>query len=227
MEERIIETTEGLQDEHIVREYDKMQRDVRDSGWLDKKIKLMIEKGLCSGTALEIGPGPGYFGLEWLKATENTSLCGLDISKAMADLARENSREYGFGSRTDYRVGDAGKMEFADNAFDLAISSYSLHEWEFPLQVLQEIGRVLKENGSLFILDWRRDMKPHELSFIMHSQKDKYMREGFLNSVNASYTRAEIKEMFEQVPNVELTEVEEKFFGIYMIASKRIVPEEV
>ena len=31
----------------------------------------------------EIGPGPGYLGLEWLKKTQGTHLTGVDISPGM------------------------------------------------------------------------------------------------------------------------------------------------
>lgn len=62
--ERIIETTEGIQDEFDVEMYDSMMRDLRDKGWIETKD--IIKSGITSGHALEIGPGPGYLGLEWL-----------------------------------------------------------------------------------------------------------------------------------------------------------------
>ncbi len=41
-----------------------MQRSLRDRGWIE--TKLLIDHGFSKGHALEIGPGPGYLGLEWL-----------------------------------------------------------------------------------------------------------------------------------------------------------------
>jgi hypothetical protein len=44
--------------------YDEMLRFVRDGGWMPIKEVL---KEISRGSVLEVGPGPGYLGLEWLK----------------------------------------------------------------------------------------------------------------------------------------------------------------
>ena len=76
---RIIETDQGIQGEFNVAMYDQMQRHLRDKGWI--MTKELLKQGLTRGCALEIGPGPGYLGLEWLKHTTATTLKGLDISR--------------------------------------------------------------------------------------------------------------------------------------------------
>jgi len=69
---RMIETNIGLQGEFIAKDYDDIMRESRDKGQLytDEIIKF----GITNGNALEIGPGPGYLGLEWLKKTTGTTL---------------------------------------------------------------------------------------------------------------------------------------------------------
>ena len=47
-------------------------------------------------------------------------------------------------------------MPFADGSFDLVISYASLHHWRQPAAVINEIMRVLKENGRVIIRDNRR-----------------------------------------------------------------------
>jgi hypothetical protein len=59
---RVIETNEGIQGDFNVTTYDKMQRHLRDKGWIE--TNRIIAFGIDSGLALEIGPGPGYLGLE-------------------------------------------------------------------------------------------------------------------------------------------------------------------
>ena len=90
---RISETDRGITGEFNTQMYDIMMRNMRDKGWIE--TNLIIKEGISSGLALEIGPGPGYLGLEWLKKTTGTRLKGLEISDDMIALARKNAIEYG------------------------------------------------------------------------------------------------------------------------------------
>jgi len=59
---RVEDTDSGIQGEFNVAIYDKMQRRLRDKGWIETKD--IIKSGITKGLALEVGPGPGYLGLE-------------------------------------------------------------------------------------------------------------------------------------------------------------------
>ena len=69
-------------------------------------IDSIIKSGITHGIALEIGPGPGYLGLEWLKKTNGTILRGVDISKEMIKIAEENAGEYRLQNRVKYVQSD-------------------------------------------------------------------------------------------------------------------------
>lgn len=56
---------------------------------------LVLKAGIMQGLALEVGLGPGYLGLEWLKKTEGTRLKALEISPDMITIAERNAKEYG------------------------------------------------------------------------------------------------------------------------------------
>ncbi|MGP8337546.1 MAG: class I SAM-dependent methyltransferase, partial [Methanosarcinaceae archaeon] len=124
---RIPETDQGVQGEFIVEMYDKMSRKFRDRKLL--QTNKIIKAGLTHGLALEIGPGPGYLGLEWLKKTDKTDLILLEISPDMMTIAKKNIREYEFESRGEYVLGNALIMPFNDNMFNSVFTSASLHEW--------------------------------------------------------------------------------------------------
>jgi len=99
---RVPETDEGIQGQVTVEIYDQMQRRLRDRGWIE--TREIIKSGITEGLALEIGPGPGYLGLEWLKNTRGTALKGLDISADMIAVAERNARTYGLDKRVEYVV---------------------------------------------------------------------------------------------------------------------------
>ena len=150
---RISETDEGIQDELEVQVYDKMQRRFRDKGWME--TNAIIKTGIKKGMAMEIGPGPGYLGLEWLKKTDKTNLKGVEISSEMIKIADRNAKEYGFEHRIEYVQSDAQHIPFEDNHFDGVFTSGSLHEWAQPISIFNEIFRVLKSRGRYIISDLR------------------------------------------------------------------------
>ena len=201
--ERIIETNEGIQDALEVEHFNEMARSLRDKGFIE--TDAVIASGINRGHALEMGPGPGYLGLEWLKKTNGTRLTGLEISAAMIGMAGKNAREYGLEKRVTYVEGSGLNMPFADKTFDAAFSNGSLHEWEDPVRVFSEIRRVLKPGGRFFVSDLRRDMSFLLKWFIKKSCRPRVMVPGLVSSLNASYTRTEIETILKAVPFSRLT----------------------
>lgn len=86
----VIETMEGIQDVFDVEAYDRMMRKMWKRGWIE--TREILGAGITQGTVLEISPGPGYLGLDWLLKTRGTRLVGLDISEEMLRRCRENTR---------------------------------------------------------------------------------------------------------------------------------------
>jgi ubiquinone/menaquinone biosynthesis C-methylase UbiE len=179
-----------------------MARRMRDRGWYQVNfpkflatVPLLVASGINSGDALEIGPGPGYLGLEWLKNTNGTTLTGLDISPNMIEIAKHNAAEYEFPERVRYLLADASDMPFRNNEFDCVFSSASLHEWIQPKQIMNEIARVLKPGGSYYITDLRRSMSRIWKLVVWFLAWPKEVRPYFIASVNESYMIKEVKDI--------------------------------
>ena len=54
---------------------------------------------------------------------------------------------------------DAANMGFQDEKFDVIMVSFGLHDMEYDLmlRVLNEMHRILKKNGKLYILDYEKE----------------------------------------------------------------------
>lgn len=212
---RIVETNQGIQEELTVEIFDQFARGMRDKGW--NGIEEMIATGITNGDVLEIGPGPGYVGLELAKKISPRSLIGCEISPAMLAFSRKNAEDYGIDAQ--YVQGNAMEMPFAEETFDTVISNGSLHEWENPMKVFNEIYRVLRPGGRYCITDLRRDVHPIKKTAILFSVKPKAMRPGYLTSINAAYTLSEITELLRHSALAGAA-VSNDFFGLCISGQK-------
>jgi len=214
---RVIETVNGIQGEFNVDLYDKMMRRMRDKGWIE--TNLVLKSGISSGLALEVGPGPGYLGLEWLKGTKGTFLKGLEISSDMIRIAERNAKEYNLQDRVEYVNGDAQEMPFPDNHFDAVFTNGSLHEWSEPKRIFNEVYRVLKPEGRYLISDLRRDMSPIVKLFMKLATKPKEIRPGIVTSINASYIVGEIRSILKE-SNLTNFQIKRVIMGLVIIGEK-------
>lgn len=215
---RVPETNEGIQGQFDVELFNQFNKYMRDRGWIE--TKGILSAGLTQGKALEIGPGPGIKGLEWLKHTTGTYLTAYEISQAMIDIAKKNAREYGLSSRVEYIHGNAVEgLPFPNNTFDCIFSTGSLHEWERPVNVLNETYRLLKPGGRMFISDLRRDLHPVICTFFKLMAKPKEIRPGFVSSLNASYTAEELTDIMAKTPYRSF-KVKKDFEGVSVVATK-------
>ncbi len=214
---RIIETDQGIQGEFNVKMYDSMMRRMRDRGWIE--TDLILNAGIRQGLALEVGPGPGYLGLEWLKKSDGTNLKALEISLDMIEVAERNAKEYGLESRVEYVKGDAQEMPFDNNMFDGVFTNGSLHEWAQPTKIFNEINRVLRPDGIYCISDLRRDMNPLVKWLMKLVTKPKEIRPGLISSINASYTPQEIESVLAE-SNLKGYKVSKVIMGFVITGQK-------
>ncbi|HUL22675.1 MAG TPA: class I SAM-dependent methyltransferase [Thermodesulfobacteriota bacterium] len=214
---RVPETDQGIQGQLTVKVYDQMQRRLRDKGWIETQD--VVKAGITYGVALEIGPGPGYLGLEWLKNTQATTLKGLDISADMIAIAQRNAADYQLSDRVEYVKSSGAKLPFENELFDAVFTASSLHEWNQPKETFNEIWRVLKQGGKFFISDFRRDMFPLLKWCLWLIAKPTAIRPGLLTSINAAYTADEVKAL---IRDTELSsyEIASSLVGLRIVGAK-------
>jgi ubiquinone/menaquinone biosynthesis C-methylase UbiE len=212
---RIIETNEGIQNELTAQVFKKKKKTMRDKGW--NGIDSMLQSGIVSGNILEIGPGPGFVGLELLMKLPGATLTGCEISPAMIEIAEGNAASY--KADVKYVQGNAMNMPFEDMSFDAVISNGSLHELEKPKQVFDEIYRLLRQGGRYCITDMRRDVGRLKKGLVYYSTKQKEMRPGLISSLNASYTANEILDILHD-SKLKNASVKNEFFGLCIFGEK-------
>lgn len=217
IKQRVIETNEGIQDQSVVLDYDRMMRRLSKKGWT--VCKNILSSGIDHGHVLEVGPGPGYLGFEWLEKTSGTRLTGIDISENMVNLARKNAEEYDLSDRAEFVLTNASEIPFENDVFNGVFTNGSLHEWENPVGVFNEIFRVLKPHGRFCVTDLRRDMNMFVKWFMKSVTKPNTMRSGLASSIQAAYIQSEIEGLLKKT-DIKTYSVETSPMGLIITGLK-------
>lgn len=108
--------------------------------------------GVKSGqSVLDVGCGTGVVGLS--AAQIGAQVTGLDLTPALLERARENSRIAELPSIT-WIEGDAEALPFADASFDVVLSQFGHMFAPRPEVATAELLRVLKPGGTVAFATW-------------------------------------------------------------------------
>lgn len=152
---------------------------------------------------LDLGTGPGYLPIEMARRSPRVRIYGIDLSRALIEKARSNASTAGVAERLHFEVGNASRLQFDDETFDMVISTGMLHTLKDPIKVLKECHRVLKQGGKAWIYDPARvssriDIRKWKATFTF---KEKFMYALFMlfAKINPgrTYEREEVAGMIE------------------------------
>ncbi len=111
--------------------------------------------GLPAGSGvLEVAPGPGYLAIEMARPG-TVHVTGLDISRTFVEIASENARKARVNA--EFRQGDAARMPFESESFDLIVCQAAFKNFTEPHSALAEMHRVLRVGGTAVIQDMSKD----------------------------------------------------------------------
>lgn len=98
---------------------------------------------------LDVGCGTGAQLARYQKI--GCEVYGIDLSPSMLAMAQKR-----LGELVDLHLGSATELPFEDNYFDLVTATLVLHELDPTMRdaVLTEMGRVMKKNGRLLLIDF-------------------------------------------------------------------------
>ena len=127
--------------------YDKVRALSRESlnFWLEVFSKFGGIKE--NSRVLDVGCGTGRFTIP-LATKTNASVYGLDSSSEMLEKARIKDK----GSVVKWVQGRAEDLPFDDGHFDCVLTSYTIHHVDDMWKAIEEMYRVLKDQGRCVIL---------------------------------------------------------------------------
>jgi ubiquinone/menaquinone biosynthesis C-methylase UbiE len=137
--------------------YDAMTR-IKAWNTYYKEIAQDLTSKIRHGRLLDIGTGPGRLLLEIHRLNPEIELFGLDIAQAMVQRAKKNLS----GIRIDLRQGTIRQTNYESDFFDLVTATGSFYLWDYPVQCLEEIHRILKKNQSAYLFEVCKDFDENE-----------------------------------------------------------------
>jgi ubiquinone/menaquinone biosynthesis C-methylase UbiE len=117
--------------------------------------KLRV-KGFTKGRILDAGCGFGETLIRLAESFPEAVLSGIDLSDPLLDIARSKATRAGLSERIEFKKADVCSTSYPDKYFDVVLNINMVHVVENPLQMLDELERILAVDGHLFIVDIRR-----------------------------------------------------------------------
>jgi ubiquinone/menaquinone biosynthesis C-methylase UbiE len=118
--------------------------------------RKLLTRGFQEGRIIDVGCGSGATALVLAQAFPDSRVVGIDLSEPLLHLANQAAHSAGLADRVRFETGDAEKIPYEDNSFDIVLSLNMVHIVEHPVQMLNEFERILDPDGSLFIVDLKR-----------------------------------------------------------------------
>lgn len=118
----------------------------------DRIFDLLLA-GRSGLDALDAGCGTGFLSFEL--ARRGHRVVGIDFAPAMLAEARRKAAEENASVR--FEQGDAERLPFASDSFDLVVSRHVLWTLPHPEAAIDEWIRVLRPGGRLVVVDGQSD----------------------------------------------------------------------
>ena len=134
------------------------------SGNTDKRWRKLVAQRLQSALsspdarALDVACGTGDLSLALIAAT-GARVIGLDFCRPMLNLAARKATD-GTGRRCVFIEGDALRLPFQTEAFDVVTIAFGLRNLSSVEKGLSELLRVLKPGGRTCILEFSKPVVP-------------------------------------------------------------------
>lgn len=121
--------------------------------WRNKLVKWMNYDN--PKETLDVATGTGDLAIAVEKGT-GAKVVGLDLSQQMLNVGVIKIKKLNLDGKISMQKGDAENLPFEDNRFDAVSVAFGVRNFENLNKGLSELRRVVKENKSVYILEFSK-----------------------------------------------------------------------
>ncbi|MGO4710065.1 bifunctional demethylmenaquinone methyltransferase/2-methoxy-6-polyprenyl-1,4-benzoquinol methylase UbiE [Chryseobacterium sp. 2TAF14] len=121
--------------------------------WRNKLVKWMNHDN--PKETLDVATGTGDLAIAVEKGT-GAKVVGLDLSQQMLNVGVIKIKKLNLDGKISMQKGDAENLPFEDNRFDAVSVAFGVRNFENLTKGLSELRRVVKENKSVYILEFSK-----------------------------------------------------------------------
>ena len=162
---------------------------------------------------LEIATGTGIIAIKL--SGHVSQITAIDIAPEMLRVAKEKCAKKQINN-IDFKMGDACNLELEDKTFDTIVASNVLHLLFTPSLALEEMKRVLKDDGKIIVPTFCHgaNLRSHILSRILGL---------FGQSTRSRWSKKSFKEFIEQngFKIIKDSYIDAKIPLVYLVAIKK------
>ena len=114
--------------------------------WMNKDAPKLV---------LDVATGTGDLAIAVQKGT-GAEVVGLDLSQQMLNVGIDKIKKINLDQKISMQKGDAENLPFEDNKFDAVSVAFGVRNFENLEKGLAELRRVVKENSSVYILEFSK-----------------------------------------------------------------------
>lgn len=178
-------------------EYDAMDFLEVNTAFAESAIALGTENALI----LDAGTGTARIPIIICQRRPQCKIIGIDLAPSMLEVGKKNVEQAGLQQQIKLELVDAKQMPYPDTHFDMVISNSIIHHLPNPLPFLQELKRVLKPNGAIFLRDLLRPNNAEIVEDLVSNYAadcNEHQKMLFRDSLHAAFTLDEIQELMQQ-----------------------------
>ena len=217
---RVLEA-ELMEDAAQVKAYAEADFEIPHSQFIDR-LRAFINEPDFSGTALDLGCGPGDISCRFARAYPLARVHAIDGSLAMINYGKLVMPE-ALARRIDFIHGLLPDVSLPQTAYDLIFSNSLLHHLPDPGVLWQVIKYYVRPGARIVVMDLLRPASIEEAREMVRAyagDEPEILQRDFYQSLLAAFRREEIAEQIAQAGlNLGIEQISDRHVFITGVAS--------
>lgn len=147
--------------DHIAPTYDRLNHILSlsiDKIWRRRVVRRVLKLG--AKEILDVATGTGDLAIAMARKIEGSTICGVDLSPEMLEVARTKVLKLGLSKRISLIEGNAEHLELDSESVDAVTIAFGIRNFENKEACLSELNRIIRPGGHLVILEFSNPTNP-------------------------------------------------------------------